>query len=70
MYKLLIVEDDKTITATMIKRLESWGMEARGISNFKEVMGEFSQFNPHMVLMDISLPFFNGYHWCNYVNRL
>lgn len=70
MYKLLIVEDDKTITATMIKRLESWGMEARGISNFKEVMGEFSQFNPHMVLMDISLPFFNGYHWCNEIRKV
>lgn len=70
MYKLLIVEDDKTITETMTKRLKSWGMDAKGIYDFKEVIGEFSQFNPHLVIMDISLPFFNGYHWCNEIRRI
>lgn len=70
MYKLLIVEDDKTITETMIKRLGSWGMEGKGIRDFKEVIGEFLQFNPHLVIMDISLPFYNGYHWCNELRKI
>ena len=70
MYRILIVEDDQTITSAIKKRLGSWGIEAKGISDFKNVVSEFSQLNPHLVLMDISLPFFNGYHWCNEIRRI
>ena len=70
MYRILIVEDDQTITSTIQKRLNSWGIEACGIRDFKNVISEFSQHNPHLVLMDISLPFFNGYHWCNEIRRI
>ena len=70
MYRILIVEDDQIITSTIQKRLNSWGIEARGIRDFKNVLAEFSQLDPHLVLMDISLPFFNGYHWCNEIRRI
>ena len=70
MYRILIVEDDQIITSTIQKRLSSWGIEAKGIHDFKNVLSEFSQLNPHLVLMDISLPFFNGYHWCNEIRRI
>lgn len=70
MYRILIVEDDQIITATIQKRLSSWGIEATGIQNFKNVLSEFTKIDPHLVLMDISLPFFNGYHWCNEIRRV
>lgn len=70
MYRILIVEDDQIITSTIQKRLNSWGIEAREIRDFKNVLAEFSQLDPHLVLMDISLPFFNGYHWCNEIRRI
>lgn len=70
MYRISIVEDDQIITSTIQKRLNSWGIEAREIRDFKNVLAEFSQLDPHLVLMDISLPFFNGYHWCNEIRRI
>lgn len=70
MYRILIVEDDQIITSIIQKRLNSWGIEAREIRDFKNVLAEFSQLDPHLVLMDISLPFFNGYHWCNEIRRI
>lgn len=70
MYRILIVEDDQIITSTIQKRLNSWGIEAREIRDFKNVLAKFSQLDPHLVLMDISLPFFNGYHWCNEIRRI
>lgn len=70
MYRLLIVEDDKGITEGIKKQAENWGMEAEGIVNFRNVLAEFSRYNPHLVLMDISLPFFDGYHWCNEIRTL
>lgn len=70
MYRLLIVEDDKGITEGIIKQAANWGMEAQGIVNFRNVLAEFSRYDPHLILMDISLPFFDGYHWCNEIRRL
>ncbi|MCM1570013.1 MAG: response regulator transcription factor [Roseburia sp.] len=70
MYKLLIIEDDRGITEGIIRQAGAWDMEAKGIENFHNVLAEFSHYNPHLVLMDISLPFYNGYHWCNEIRRL
>lgn len=64
MYKILIVEDDSTITAVLKRTLEKWGYEAETISDFGRVGEEFLRCSPDLVLLDISLPFFDGYYWC------
>ena len=50
--------------------MTNWGFEARCASDFRNIMGEFAEYDPHMVLLDISLPFFNGYHWCEEIRRV
>lgn len=64
MYRIFIIEDDETIATSLKIHLESWGYEALCIKDFSQVSNEFNACEPHLVLMDISLPFFNGYHWC------
>lgn len=67
MYRLLIVEDDAGIAGAVEQLGKSWELETQCVSNFRNVMQEFARFQPHIVLMDISLPFFNGYHWCSQI---
>lgn len=64
MYRILIVEDDMGIAQGVQTQLENWNMQARCVGNFRNVLAEFADFEPHLVLLDIALPFFNGYHWC------
>lgn len=70
MYKILIVEDDKSIADIITKNLVSWGYSVESVKDFNNVLKEFSLFLPHIVLMDISLPFFNGYHWCEKIREI
>ena len=69
-YRILIVEDDATIAAAVCRQIEAWGCTAQRIHNFREVMAEFASFSPHLVLMDIGLPFFDGYHWCSEIRKV
>lgn len=69
MYRILIVEDDTGIANGIEKGLQSWGLETKCVFDFKNVLSEFSQYDPHLILLDISLPFFNGYHWCSEIRR-
>ncbi len=70
MYRLLIVEDDKGIAEAIKTQAEMWDLEVCCVRNFRAVMAEFAQFDPHIVLLDISLPFFNGYHWCGEIRKV
>lgn len=70
MYKILIVEDDLIISKTIKNHIESWGFEAESVTNFKDVLSTFVSYDPQLVLLDISLPFFNGYHWCSEIRRV
>lgn len=70
MYKVLIVEDDKVIADTLKEELTKWGYEAETITDFQNVMKTFAEIEPHLVLMDISLPYFNGYHWCSQIRNI
>lgn len=69
-YKILIVEDDAVIAGEIAKHLRTWNMETFLIKDFSQVLREFSQLSPHLVLMDISLPFYNGFYWCSEIRRL
>ena len=60
MYKILIVEDDEVIGRTVQNHLREWGYEAACVKDLKHVLAEFAAFEPHLVLMDILLPYFNG----------
>ena len=70
MYKIFIVEDDEVISKTLKSSLEVWDCKVSCVGDFKNIMGEFVAFEPHLVLMDISLPFFNGYYWCQEIRRV
>lgn len=70
MYRILIVEDDRSIAAAVQRQLEMWDFEARVVEDFRDVLGEFMEFAPQLVLLDIVLPCFDGYHWCREIRRV
>lgn len=69
-HRILIVEDDAAIAGAITRILESWDMEAYCVKNFRAVLEEFTAYDPHLVLMDVTLPFFNGYHWCSEIRKI
>ena len=68
MYKILIVEDDDTITAVLTRTLLKWNYEVQAVVDFGRVGEQFAQFSPDLVLLDISLPFFDGYYSVSYTH--
>lgn len=70
MYRILMIEDDGGIASAIKAQAELWDLSVCCIQDFRNVMAEFAEFNPHLVLLDISLPFFNGYHWCNEIRKV
>ena len=70
MYKVFLAEDDDGIANAIIKRLSEWEFEVKRVDNYRDVIGEFKAFDPHIVLLDISLPFYNGFHWCSEIRQI
>ena len=70
MYRVMVVEDDDAIAGVLQRTLEKWGYEVCRTEDFENVMEEFLHFQPHLVMMDISLPFFDGYHWCAEIRKI
>ncbi len=70
MNKVLIVEDDQTIARLIANHLKKWDYTPKIAEDFKEIMALFTDFNPQLVLLDLSLPFFNGYHWCQKIRQV
>lgn len=70
MYKLFIVEDEQGISEEIKRQAENWGLEVRCAADFRNIMAEFAEFDPQLVLMDIALPFFDGYHWCSEIRKV
>lgn len=69
MFRILIVEDDQKISEKVKKHLEKWGYEVACAADFTNEVQEFARFDPHLVLMDIGLPFYNGYYWCGEIRK-
>ncbi len=69
MYKIMLVEDDENMASAMRTQLQAWGYEVYCIQNFQKVTEEFLAVEPQLVLLDIMLPFFNGYHWCSEIRK-
>ena len=70
MYRIFIIEDDFSLAQAMKKQIEAWGHEVRCAEDFQNVIPAFVEYDPHMVLVDIMLPFFNGYHWCSEIRKV
>lgn len=68
--KILIVEDDKNISSLLSEELKAWGYETKEIENFNNVLDSFKDFKPNLVLMDISLPFYNGFYWTEKIRNI
>lgn len=70
MYKILLVEDDEAISNSIKNHLENWGFEVVAVRDFRNIIYEFNKVNPHIVLLDIMLPFYDGYYWCKEVRKI
>ena len=70
MYRILIVEDERGIAEAVARQLELWELECRCVTDFRNVMVEFAAWQPHLVLLDVRLPVYDGYHWCRELRRV
>ncbi|MCD7804180.1 MAG: response regulator transcription factor [Oscillospiraceae bacterium] len=69
-YKIYIAEDDRSIAEEVAAELTKWGFECRVARRFSDIVGEFEEYEPQLVLLDIMLPFYNGYHWCEEIRKI
>ncbi|WP_105207007.1 response regulator transcription factor [Streptococcus suis] len=69
MQRILLVEDDRVISQLVAKSLTNWGYQVQEIQDFQTVLDQISDFQPHLILLDIGLPFFNGYYWCQEIRK-
>ncbi|MFD0695787.1 winged helix-turn-helix domain-containing protein [Paenibacillus sp. GCM10027628] len=69
MYRIFIIEDDDKISAILKKNIEKYGFEASCVSQFREILQELEAFAPHLVLLDINLPYFDGFYWCRQIRK-
>ena len=70
MYKIFMVEEDEIIARSIREHLQAWNYDVCCVEDFSNVVAEFVRFDPQLVLMDITLPFFNGYHWCSEIRKI
>ena len=63
MYRIFLVEDDHALAQELRRQLQQYGNEVCIVSDFRAVPEEIQAYDPHLVLMDIMLPYQNGYHW-------
>jgi len=69
MFRILVVEDDETIAQAIADHLGKWGYEVACAADFRNIADEVRRRDPHLVLLDIMLPFFNGFHWCGEIRK-
>lgn len=70
MFKILIIEDDVKIRDIILENIQKWGYEGQVVENFGKVMESFAEYAPHLVLLDINLPAFDGFYWCGRIREV
>lgn len=70
MYRILLVEDDPVILEQISRHLGKWGYEVTSVTDFTNVLSDVTKFDPQLILMDIGLPFYNGYYWCGEIRKI
>lgn len=69
MYKILMIEDDLTIAESVCGHLEKWGFATKYVEDFRDVMSLFREYEPDLILLDVNLPYYNGFHWCSEIRK-
>jgi len=69
-YRIFLIEDDASIADALTKHLSSWGYSVKAAEDFRDIIPAFIAFDPHLVLIDIMLPFYNGHHWCRRIREI
>jgi len=70
LYKILIIEDDKTISSILEEHLIKWAYEVLVTADFSDILPGLTSFDPHLILMDINLPYYDGFYWCAKIREL
>ena len=70
MFRIFLVEDDPAISGVLERQLTAWNYQVGLVQDFQDVLGDFRTFQPQLVLLDISLPYRNGYHWCEEIRKI
>jgi len=70
MYKIMIVEDDPTIGEIIDQRLQKWGYQTYRAQDYQNIVAEFTRYSPHLILLDLNLPYFDGFYWCGRIRQL
>lgn len=70
MHKIMIIEDDTTIAGAIKDHLSKWNYEVIYVTNFRNITEQVIEFNPQLILLDIMLPFFNGFYWCSEIRKI
>lgn len=69
-HRILLVEDDRSLADAICAQMKLWALECTCAADFRAVMAEFARVQPHLVLMDVSLPYMSGYHWCAEIRKV
>ena len=69
MYRIYIAEDDEGIAASIARGLSAWDFDVRQASDLRRITDEIAEYDPHLVLLDITLPFYNGFYWCGEIRK-
>lgn len=70
MYKILIVEDDLEIAGRIAKQVAKWNYDVFYVREFKTIKEQFISINPHLLILDINLPYFDGFYWCDEIRKV
>lgn len=69
-YKIYLVEDDGDIAKKIQQHLERWVYQVEIVKDFRNILGEIIELQPHLIIMDITLPYYNGFYWCSEIRKL
>ena len=70
MYKLMLIEDDQSLCSQIADGLTRWGFDVFTVKDFHHIIEEYGSINPHLVIMDINLPYFDGFYWCSKIREI
>lgn len=70
MYRILLVEDDERIASLLGGHLQKYGYEVKIAEQLNDIKLEFAEMKPDLVLLDINLPFFDGFYWCRQIRTI
>ena len=68
--KIMVVEDDEVLAKEICLFLEKWGYELVLAREFSDIIGEFAAHRPQLILLDINLPYYDGFYWCSQIRQI